>query len=41
MLNHGVGLSCTVISVEIGEGGSEFHNVLQCFDDLKLAHIER
>ena len=37
MLNHGVGLSCTVISVEIGEGGSEFCDVLQCLDKLKLA----
>ena len=30
--NTGVGWSCTVISVEIGEGGSEFCDVLQCFD---------
>ena len=28
VLNSGVGWSCTVISVEIGEGGSEFRNVL-------------
>ena len=39
--NHGVGWSCTVISVEISEGGSEFHDVLQCFDELKLARSER
>ena len=39
--NPGVGWSCTVISVEIGEGGSEFHDVLQCFDKLKLARSER
>ena len=39
--NHGVGWSCTVISVEIGEGGSEFRDVLQCFDELKLACSER
>ena len=38
--NPGVGWSCTVISVEIGEGGSEFCNVLQCFDELKLARSE-
>ena len=30
-----------MISVEIGEGGSEFHDVLQCFDKLKLARSER
>ena len=28
VLNHGVGWSCTVIYVEIGEGGSEFCDVL-------------
>ena len=39
--NPGVGWSCTVISVEIGKGGSEFCDVLQCFYDLKLAHSER
>ena len=39
--NTGVGWSCTVISVEIGEGGSEFSDVLQCFDELKLACSER
>ena len=39
--NHGVGWSRTVISVEIGEGGSEFHYVLQYFDKLKLARSER
>ena len=36
-----VGWLCTVISVEIGEGSSEFRDVLQCFDDLKLACSER
>ena len=30
-----------MISVEIGEGGSEFRDVLQCFDELKLARSER
>ena len=35
--NPGVGWSCTLISVEIGEVSSEFRGVLQCFDDLKLA----
>ena len=30
-----------MISVEIGEGGSEFPYVLQCFDELKLACSER
>ena len=39
--NHGVGWSCTVISVEIGKGGSEFRDVLQCFNELKLAYSER
>ena len=39
--NPGVGWSCTVISVEIGEGGSEFRDVLQCFEELKLACSER
>ena len=28
MSNHGVGWSCTVISVEIIKGGSEFFDVL-------------
>ena len=41
MSNHGVGWSCTVISVEIGEGGREFCDVLQCLDELKLARSER
>ena len=41
MSNHSVGWSCTVISVEIGKGGSEFCDVLQCFDELKLARSER
>ena len=31
--NPGVGWSCTVISVDIGEGGIDFRDVLQCFDD--------
>ena len=39
--NPGVGWSCTVISVEIGEGGSEFCDVLQRLDELKLARSER
>ena len=38
--NPGVGWSCTVIYVEIGEGGSEFRDVLQCFNELKLARSE-
>ena len=38
--NPGVGWSCTVISVDIGEGGSDFCDVLQCFDDLNLASSE-
>ena len=41
VLNPGVGWSCNVISVEIGKGGSEFRDVLQCFDELKLARSER
>ena len=41
MSNHCVGWSCTVIYVEIGEGGSEFRDDLQCFDELKLARSER
>ena len=32
---------CTVISVEIGKGGSEFRDVLQFFDKLNLARSER
>ena len=39
--NPGVGWSCTVISVEIGKGGSDFCDVLHCFDELKLACSER
>ena len=39
--NPGGGWSFTVIYVEIGEGGSDFRDVLQCFDDLKLARSER
>ena len=30
-----------MISVEIGEGGSEFGDVLQGLNELKLARIER
>ena len=39
--NAGVWWSCTVIYIEIGEGGSEFCDVLQCFNELKLARSER
>ena len=39
--NHCVGWLCIVISVEIGEGSSEFRDILQCFDNLKLACSER
>ena len=39
--NPGVGWSCTVIFVEIGEVGSEFRDILQCFDNLKLECSER
>ena len=38
--NHGVGWSCTVISVEISEVSSDFCEVLQCLDELKLARSE-
>ena len=38
--NPGVGWSCTMIYVEIGKGGSEFSDILQCLDELKLAHSE-
>ena len=41
MSNHGVGWSCTVISVEVGEGGCEFCDVLQCLYELKLTSSER
>ena len=30
-----------MVSVEIGEGGCKFRDVLQCFDELKLARSER
>ena len=40
MSNHGVGWLFTVISVDIWNGGSEFCDVLQCLDELKLAHSE-
>ena len=36
-----VGWSCPVISVETGEGGCEFSDVLECLDELKLASSER
>ena len=38
--NPGAGWPCTVMFVEIGNGGSEFRDVLKCFDELKLAHSE-
>ena len=41
MSNHGVGWSCTVISIEVGEGGCEFCDVLQRLDELNLASSER
>ena len=41
VFNNGVVWSCTVISVEIGEGGSEFGDVLQGLGELKLARSER
>ena len=40
MSNHGVGWSCTVICVEVGVGGCEFCDVLQCLDELKLTSSE-
>ena len=39
--NPGAGWLCTMIFVEISKGGSEFCDVLQCFDELKLACSER
>ena len=30
-----------MIYVDIGKGGSEFRDVLQCFDELKLERSER
>ena len=39
--NPGAGWTCTVIFVDIGEEGSDFRDVLQCFDELKLARSER
>ena len=39
--DNGVVWSCTVVSVEIGEGGSEFGDFLQGLDKLKLARSER
>ena len=41
VLNPGVGWLCTMIYAEIGKGGSDFHEVLQYFDQLKLACSER
>ena len=41
MSNHGVGWLFTVISVDIWNGGSEFCDFLQCFNELKLARSER
>ena len=41
MSDHSVGLSCTVISVEVGEGGCEFCDVLQRLYELKLASSEQ
>ena len=41
MSNHGGGWLCTVISVEVGEGGCEFCDILQRLDELKLASSER
>ena len=38
--NSGAGGPCTVIFVEIGEGCSEFHNFLHCFDEMKLSRSE-
>ena len=38
--NPVAGWPCTVIFVDIGKGGSEFCDVLQCFDKLKLACSE-
>ena len=39
--NPGVGWSCTVISVEVGEIGCELCDILQRLDELKLASSER
>ena len=39
--NHSVGWLCTVISVEISKGDREFCDVLQCLEELNLAHSER
>ena len=39
--DNGVVWSCIVIYVEIGEGGSEFGDVLQGLDELNLACSER
>ena len=41
VLNTCVVWPCTVVFIDIGEGGSEFCDVLQCFDKLKLASSER
>ena len=37
---YGVGWPCTGIFVEIGQGGSEFGDILKCFDYLKLTLSE-
>ena len=39
--NTGAGWLCNVIVFRIGEGGSELRDVLQCFNDQKLARSER
>ena len=41
MSNHGVGWSCTLIYVEVGEGGCEVCDVPQRLNDLNLAISER
>ena len=41
MSNHGVGWSCTGVSIESGEGRCEFCHVLQRLYELKLVISER
>ena len=41
MSNYVVGWLCTVISVEVGDGGCECFDVLQRLNKLKLANGER
>ena len=36
----GVGWLCAGIFVEVGNDGSEFGNILECFDYLKLTNCE-